>query len=450
MGSSERRRARLAARTLDQAVSFAVELHKEAFLGRSEAKLEHARALYERILDGAPEQPDALHYLGVLMHQIGKSERSIELIRQAIAVRPGRSEMYNNLGNILKEQGRPLEAAEAYKTAIDLGAAGADAESNLGATLKAAGHVHEAIAAFERAIALDPDHAQAHHNLGNALVRVRKPAEAILHFQKAIAQAPRLSAARHSLAQALRHEGRADDALEVLRQWARFEPGSPTAAHLLAACSQSDVPGRASDGFVREAFDALAATFDDHLRDLEYRAPDLVAEATRRDLGAPDARLDVLDAGCGTGLCAAFLRPYARKLVGVDLSGGMLAKARTLGVYDELVDAELTAFLSQYGNAYDVIVSADTLCYFGDLGPVAAAVATALRPRGRVVFTVEHARPGPDGFRLQPHGRYSHSEEYVRAVLGAAGLSVGSVERAVLRKERGEPVGGLVVVGGVG
>jgi predicted TPR repeat methyltransferase len=440
----------LAARNLDRALSFAVEQHKEAFLARSAAKLEHARVLYERVLDGAPEQPDALHYLGVLMHQVGKSERSIELIRKAIAARPGRSEMYNNLGNVLKEQGRPLEAAEAYRIAIDLGAAGADAESNLGTTLKAAGHIHEAIASFERAIALDPDHAQAHHNLGNALVRVRKLTEATSHFQKAIAQAPRLSAARHSLAQTLRHEGRTDESLDVLREWARFEPSNPTAAHLLAACSQTDVPGRASDGFVRESFDALAETFDDHLRDLEYRAPDLVAAAVRRDLGAPDAQLGVLDAGCGTGLCAAFLRPYARKLVGVDLSGGMLAKARTLGVYDELVDGELTAFLSQHGNTYDVVVSADTFCYFGDLGQIAAAVATALRPGGRLVFTVEHDASGPNGFRLHPHGRYSHTEEYVRAVLAAAGVSVRSVEHAVLRKERGEPVGGLVVVGGAG
>ena len=29
-------------------------------------------------------------------------------------------------------------------------------------------------------------------------------------------------------------------------------------------------------------------------------------------------QLDVLDAGCGTGLCGPLLAPYARRLVGVD------------------------------------------------------------------------------------------------------------------------------------
>jgi predicted TPR repeat methyltransferase len=437
-------------RKVEDAVSLAIGMHREAFLARSDAKLERARAVYERILQGAPEQPDALHYLGVLMHQLGKSERSIDLIRRAIVARPNSSEMYNNLGNVLKEQGRALEASAAYRTAIDLGAAGADAESNLGATLKAAGQIDDAIAAFERALALDPDHAGAHHNLGNTLVRARKPALAVAHFQKAIARAPKLSAARYSLAQTLRHEGRMHEAIEVLREWARLEPSNPTAAHLLAACSQTEVPDRASDGFVRAAFDALAETFDDHLRDLEYRAPDLVAAAIRSDLGAAHAALDVLDAGCGTGLCGAFLRSYARRLVGVDLSDGMLAKARTLGVYDDLVGAELTAFLSQHALSYDLVVSADALCYFGDLGQVGAAISTALRPGGRVAFTVEHATPGPEGFRLHPHGRYSHSEEYVRSQLAAAGLSVRWLERGALRRERGEPVEGLVVVAGSG
>ena len=36
-------------------------------------------------------------------------------------------------------------------------------------------------------------------------------------------------------------------------------------------------------------------------------------------------------------------------------------------------------------------MSADTLVYFGDLEPVLAAAAGALRPNGLFVFTLEHA-----------------------------------------------------------
>ena len=85
--------------------------------------------------------------------------------------------------------------------------------------------------------------------------------------------------------------------------------------------------------------------FEQALERLDYRAPQLVSTAMAEELPKPSASLDILDAGCGTGLCGPRVRPYARRLVGVDLSSAMLDKARAAGAYDELVDAELTAFM---------------------------------------------------------------------------------------------------------
>ena len=64
----------------------------------------------------------------------------------------------------------------------------------------------------------------------------------------------------------------------------------------------------------------------------------------------PSKSLDVLDAGCGTGLCGPLVAPYARRLSGVDLSAGMLARAKEKNVYDALVQGELTEYLrGQHG-----------------------------------------------------------------------------------------------------
>jgi len=154
---------------------------------------------------------------------------------------------------------------------------------------------------------------------------------------------------------------------------------------------------------------------------------------------------DVLDIGCGTGLCGPLLAPYARHLVGVDLSRGMLEHARGKKVYDELVHAELTAYLRQLDRSFDVIVTADTLVYFGALDDVIAAAASVLRPGGVLVFTVEEDVEGAsDSYCLRPHGRYTHRAEYVERLLVAAGLQP-TVGRAELRKESGRPVAGLVV-----
>ena len=149
---------------------------------------------------------------------------------------------------------------------------------------------------------------------------------------------------------------------------------------MLSACSGRDTPARASDGYVQQSFDSFAASFESKLAKLAYRAPALVS-AMLDDAGLEASRrLDVLDAGCGTGLCGPLISPYARRLTGVDLSAGMLAQAKEKNIYDELLQTELTEYLRGQTEAFDVIVSADTLVYFGGLEEVVAAAAGALRP----------------------------------------------------------------------
>ncbi len=132
--------------------------------------------------------------------------------------------------------------------------------------------------------------------------------------------------------------------------------------------------------------------------------------------GEPRGTLDVLDAGCGTGWCGPHVRPYARHLTGVDLSPAMVRQAGDRQVYDELIVAELTEYLGGAAGQFHIIISADTLVYFGDLRAVFTAAAGALRSGGFLIFTVERAgddHPSVPGFWLQHHGRYCHAEGYV-------------------------------------
>jgi predicted TPR repeat methyltransferase len=425
--------------TLEEAISLAILLQKnEQFV--------EAEQVYRRVLETVPNHPRALHYAGVLAHQQGRNDEALALIERSLALEPDQADWYSNLGIVLQSDGRLERAIDSYRRAIGIDPSHANAHNNLAVLLRATGRPVEAEAAYRAAIRLNPEHIDAYTNLGILLNGLKRTEEAAACYCRVITLKPKHREARKLLALAHCTLGETGKAANILEEWLTEEPENPIARHMLAACTGRDVPDRASNGFIEATFDTFASSFESKLERLSYRAPALVA-AMLDDSGVePSHHLDVLDAGCGTGLCGAMLAPFARRLVGVDLSEGMLAHAKAKNVYDELAKAELTEYLGDHSEAFDLIVSADTLVYFGDLKGVIAALAGALRPNGLVVFTLEHAvgDSGNINYCLELHGRYSHAQAYLERLLTCWGLR-SKIVQAELRTEAGAPVPGLVI-----
>lgn len=420
----------------DQALELAIHVHRAG-------DIEDAEMLYGRILDAAPDMPEALHFLGIQKHQTGRAHEAVDLLRRAVSLMPDRAEMRSNLGNVLSEQERFAEAAESYGAAIALKPDFVEAHSNLGAALRRLARTDEAEASYRRAIELDPNLREAHENLGRLLLHSGRNVESLACFTRALELEPHNADTRRLLVSTHAAAKNYAKALSILDEWLGEEPRNPTALHLRAAISGENVPARAGDAYVETMFDRFAPGFDVNLAELDYQAPRLVGGALAAAAGSK-RQLAILDAGCGTGLCAPHLAPFAAHLAGVDLSPRMLDRARARGGYEALHHGELTRFLLDHPGSWDAVVSADTLCYFGALDEVARATADALRPGGILVFTVER-EDGPDPFRINTTGRYSHRRDYVDAVLVAAGLQASKIDQETLRVERGTLVAGLVV-----
>jgi predicted TPR repeat methyltransferase len=345
--------------------------------------------------------------LGVAAEMIaeGRADEVVTAARAMLAERRGGMLTRVALGRALVAAGKPAQAVDELREASLLSPNTPEVVLAFGEALAAAGALPTAIAEFQRAARLMPDDGRPHWQIAQLWL--------------AAGEADKAEAAARSAGEL----GGADE-----RQLQT----------LAAAAAQMRSAVRADAGYVRHLFDQFAADYDTRMRGrLGYAAPGIL-----RDLASllidPAAKHDVLDLGCGTGLSGIAFKPIARKLVGVDLSPKMLAKARGLAIYDALIEGDVEMPPRGAEGPFDLIVAADVLVYLGDLEPLFAALRARLKPDGLWLFTTEKSETVD--FGLGEKRRYRHSEVYLRKLANAHGFDVASLVECVTRYEAGVAV----------
>ena len=410
---------------------------------------DEAAAAYEKAIGLDPDMAEAHLGLADLLSKAGELQRAEALARRTLELAPG-AEAWFRLGFIRQQTGDGKEAGACYERALEYDPAHTVALNNLGTLAKDSKAYEQAIGFFQRALEADPAYWEAWTNLANAYEKTGDLDKAEEAARKGIAcQENSRSVLR--LAYVLQQQGRIE---EAKRQYARvleLDPGDELGVTLyLAGLGLREVPDKAPSAHVRQLFDLYAGSFDEHLLEkLEYKGPEVVLTALRpwfEQRGVSGGDLDILDLGCGTGLCGIALRPFAKRLDGVDLSPKMIANARERNVYDHLEVNELTSYLQRRGQDYDVVAAGDVFVYIGELEPVFAAVRGQLRPGGAFVFTVEEQQSPDAVYALGEANRYAHSQAYVRALAGKTGFDIRSLEQRSTRQEALKPVPCLAVV----
>jgi tetratricopeptide (TPR) repeat protein len=215
-------------------------------------RLQQAEQLYRQILKKDPDQPDALHYLGVIAMQAGHFDAATDLITQALQEQPQNHFAIANLGNALLQGGNHAAAIDQYQAALAIEPSMFDARRNLASALLAqndpsaalreikqaaemaprslevqvtlgnilqeTGFADEAIACFKGILEARPDIAQVHVNLGISLRHAGARDEAIACYEKAIALAPDYVEAHHELGNVYRDLGEKEKSAMALRK----------------------------------------------------------------------------------------------------------------------------------------------------------------------------------------------------------------------------------------
>ena len=148
----------------------------------------------------------------------------------------------------------------------------------------------------------------------------------------------------------------------------------------------------------RDLYDDWSQNYDTHLLDAcgyispQIAAQTLAARSKQRDI-------DIIDYGCGTGLVGEELIKQGFATVdGVDISAGMLGRARVKGVYRNLVCGDLTTQVALDDAIYDVAICVGSMGA-GHVG--AQHVPELLRPLkagGMFIITINSMHFAPEGF----------------------------------------------------
>lgn len=269
------------------------------------------------------------------------------------------------------------------------------------------------------------------------------PAAASL-YREALAVAPNWPEAHFALAEALEQTGDIEAAAEHFKHYLRLMPEDRLGATpRLALLGAALMPDRLPEAYVRQLFDQYAPRFDKALVErLAYDCPQKLRRLLDRLEPGSKPLARVLDLGCGTGLAGEAIRERASWLAGLDLSPGMLEKARHKGVFDALEQGDVVRRLANFPEPFSLILCADVMIYLGDLAPLLRAVAHALAPGGRFLFTTESDPRDSDGYELSSKCRFRHSARYLRQCSAVAGLAVEVLEPITCRQEAGEDVPG--------
>ena len=418
-------------------------LFAEAVSLHQRKRLIEAERLYLQIHHLLPDNINVLANLGIVCRDLGKLDEAEAYCRKTLVAAPDDPAQHLNLGAVLEAGNNLAGAKAAYERALQFAPGHPKILNNLGKLLHQQGQLARGLELLQQAVRLEPDYPLALNNLGVIYSECGDLDLAGECLKKSVNLDPDNVGTLYNLAGLYNAQNNCTQAQALLNRLLVIDPDHQAARHMLAALSGTTPPS-APRQYVEEIFDKYAHRFDVHLeKALGYTAPAALADMVTSSLPASLPFTAALDLGCGTGLSGESFRKSTKRLVGVDVSRQMLAKARDKDLYDRLEQDEILAFLQRDDENYDLFILADVLVYLGDPQPLFAALATKTKKNGIVACSIEEIQEVA-GYALLPSGRYAHNPLSLIACATAAGFTVLAQQPHRIRKENGKWLAGAL------
>lgn len=370
-------------------------------------KIVDAMQTYERLLSKSPEHTAARFQLACLQMQTEKIDEAIAAFLQVDSIQAYHFETQANLAACYLKKGDPQQAKLYYAKALDTRSEDTQILFNLGVIEAQLGELNTAIQHYQRALITAPDDFAVHNNLGVTFLARQNAAFALRHFKEAL----------------------------------RIQPENVAIAHIIEVLSTHNDLSFSPPEYIKSLFDSYADHYEAHLlHALDYQLPALFLKILQETINLTPSSRAILDLGCGTGLCGALLKPFANKLVGVDLSEKMLEVAAKKNIYDALTTADLTTYLSTHTERFDIITAGDVFVYIGDLATIFTLIKNRLNKKGVFIFNLEMTQDAD--FKVNQSGRFLHRKDYIEKLAQENELQISHYQQVITRMQNNAPVFG--------
>jgi len=180
--------------------------------------------LCEEIRQVEPDDPGALHLLGLIAERERRLTDASMFWRQALASRPHYTPAWLSLASLHRSTGNREAAILCYRCLLAVDPADRDGWYNLGNVLFDGRLAEAAAEAYRRALLIDPHHDASWHNLGVARHALGEGGKALDALRRAVVYRPDNQASYHHIALIQFRTGDLDGSLTALKRQARLVP----------------------------------------------------------------------------------------------------------------------------------------------------------------------------------------------------------------------------------
>lgn len=295
----------------------------------------------------------------------------------------------------LKE--RTAQAAKEWKVAKEKMKDIPGTNYNLGLYHLQNGNLDDAIMRFKMVIFLTPEKAEAYYNLARCLIRIKDNPSAEENLNKALS----------------------------------MKGDFPEAKYMMDKLKTPESIDVMPDNVIAERLEWQGEYSDEELEARSQRDKAIVYSALL-NITDKNPNLEVLDLGCFEGGRGVILKTkeVAKKIVGVDLSdkSAQMAKEQKINddsVYNSVTASEISKYLSDNQEKYDLVLAGDVFFHKGRLDDVFVNIANALKPDGMLAMIINKEVSEHTGYKLDvAQDIFIHSIEYLEENIKKAGLDI--------------------------